>query len=141
MKNNGNVTKILLSSLGILFGIIALILSFLPLKFFFLPAALVPGFIGFFMGVFAINISNRNKLKKGFPSTTLIISFVALFIGIISMFFKSNKIEDDTKFDTKNTEIQQEVEQSTDLQDAMKDLSSEDLNDLLEETTEADTTK
>jgi hypothetical protein len=116
-----NITKILLSAFGLLFGIIALILSFLPLKIFFnLPAAFLPGFLGFFMGVFAINISTRNKLKKGFPSTTLIVSFVAIFIGLISMFFKSDKVEVDTKFEAKKIEIQKEVEQSTDLQDALR---------------------
>lgn len=130
----GNITKILLSAFGLLLGIIALILSLFPLKIFFnLPAAFLPGFLGFFMGVIAINISTRNKLGKGFPSTTLIVSFIAIFISIISMFFKSDRVEEDSQFEAKKIEIQQEVEQSTDLQDALEDLGEDDLNDSTEE--------
>ncbi|MBN2486756.1 MAG: hypothetical protein JXB34_12350 [Bacteroidales bacterium] len=133
MSKKGNVAKILLSSFGLLFGIIALILSFLPLKIFFnLPAAFLPGFVGFFMGIMALNIGTRNKLKKGLPSATVIVSFTAVFIGIISLFFKSGKVEDDAQFEAKKVEIQQQVEQSTDLQEALEEIELEELEGLEE---------
>ena len=120
MKNNGNGIKITLGVISLILGILALIIAILPLHIF----ALIPGVIALILAGIAWFISSKNSLKKGLPVTALLLSLVAMLIGVVFQLTVKNREENNTEF------IQQIESSSSNIQN--------DLDDSLSDSTETD---
>lgn len=133
MTKQGNSKRILASVVSLFFAFIGLIFSFLPFKFLYLPAALFPAIIAMLLSVYAVNITARFHLKKRLASISVIFSLIVLSLAISNIFFTKTKVKEDARFDAKNIQIQQEVEQSTDLQEALEEIDTTELQELIGE--------
>lgn len=133
MTKQGNSKRVLASLVSLFFGLFGLLFSFLPLKFLHLPAALFPSIIAVALAVYAVNITARYKLKKRLASASVLFSLLVLSLAIANIFFARTRLVSDTDFNAKTEQIQQEVEQGTDLQEALEELDASELEELTEE--------
>ncbi|MBN1119279.1 MAG: hypothetical protein JXA77_18865 [Bacteroidales bacterium] len=139
MSPKNNTKRILASSISLFLSFIALIFAFLPFKIFFhIPAALVPGVIAMALAVYSVNLSAKFHLKKKLSSISILFSLIVVSLGIVNIFFTKTVVKTDTKFENKTIQIQEEVEKSEDLQEALEDLNEEELNELLEDAGDLD---
>lgn len=114
MKNKAIVTT--LSIIGLLFGIIGLILSFLPLG----TIDLVPAIIGLIFGVIIYFLTKETKVRRKLVLSVIIISSLAIIISVFTVLFMENKVAEDVQFEEK---MEQSVEEaSDDLEEALEDL-------------------
>ncbi len=133
MTKQGNSKRILTSLVSLFFCLIGLIFSFLPFKFLHLPAALFPAIIALSLAVYAVNITARYKLKKRLASVSVLFSLIVFSLAIANIFFARTRLVSDIDFKTKTEQIQQEVEQGTDLQEALEEIDASELEELTEE--------
>lgn len=119
MKNKLLIT--ILAIAGLIFGIIGLILSFLPLG----TVDLMPAFIGLILGFIAYLLSRKSHIRRNLILFTLAVSVLAILISLFSAIFLKPEVAQDTQFEEK---IEQSAEESTeDLEEALEDL--EELDD------------
>jgi len=114
-----NLSTNIFASISLFFGLLGLILSFLPLRMF----ALIPAGIGIYFGIIAYILSRVFKVKKKFVYIVLGISVGSIFIASISEQIFSNKIAEDKQFE-QQTETATE-EDVIDLSEAFEDEEEE----------------
>lgn len=118
MKNKALIT--ILAIIGLIFGLIGLILSFLPLG----TINIVPAAIGLLFAIIAYLISRKNPVRRKLIISGIVISSLAILISIFSQIFIKNKVAEDAKFEKK---IEQSAKESTnDLEEALNDLEDAD---------------
>ncbi len=114
-----NLSTNIFASISLFFGLLGLILSFLPLRMF----ALIPAGIGIYFGIIAYILSRVFKVKKKFVYIVLGISVGSIFIASISEQIFSNEIAEDKQFE-QQTETATE-EDAIDLSEAFEDEEEE----------------
>jgi uncharacterized protein YhhL (DUF1145 family) len=114
MKKSVLSTRIF-SILGLIFAILALVMSFLPIRMF----ALIPASVGLLCGIISLLIAYRYDLGKKLIYTLLIISAASILITGASLLFFKDTISKDKQFD--NTIEKSKKDAENDLEDALKD--------------------
>lgn len=117
MKNKISIS--ILAILSLIFGIIAFVLSFLPLGL--IP--LVPGAIGLIFSIVAFLLLRKFNEKKKIVSIALTISVLAILISIFSEVLMKDEVAEDNVFEEKIKES--EGEDLEDLDEALEDLEFE----------------
>ncbi len=115
MEKKRNLSTNIFASISLFFGLLGLILSFLPLRMF----ALIPAGIGIYFGVIAYILSRVFKIKKSFVYIVLAISLGSIFIASISEQISSNEIAEDQQFEQQLETSTKE--DATDLSEAFED--------------------
>ena len=114
MKNKGIVTT--LSIIGLIFGILGLALSFLPLG----TIDIIPAAIGLLFGLIAYLLSKSTGVRRKLVFSVIIISLAAILISVFTVLFMENQVAEDLKFEEK---LEQSVEDaSDDLEEALEDI-------------------
>lgn len=119
MQNKVLITT--LSIIGLLFGFIGLVLSFLPLG----TIDLIPAFVGLLFGLCCYFLAKKSGIRKKLITTVILISLAAILISVFTLLFVKNKVAEDEVFEEK---IEQSAEEAVeDLEEAFEDL--EELED------------
>jgi len=119
MQNKFLITSI--SILGLLFGIVGLVMSFLPLG----TIDLIPSICGLFIGGVIFLLTKKSRIRRKLVLSVIFISFLAILISLFTVLFMENKVAEDLKFEEKQEQSVEEA--SEDLEEALEDL--EDLED------------
>lgn len=114
-----NISTNIFASISLFFGLLGLILSFLPLRMF----ALIPAGIGIYFGIIAYILSRVFKIKKNFVYIVLGISVSSIIIASVSEKVISNEIAEDKQFEQQlETTTEEDI---SDLSEAFEDEEDE----------------
>lgn len=120
MKNKVIITTF--SIIGLLFGLLGLALSLLPLG----TIDLIPAIIGLLFGAVCYILTKESGQQRKLVYSVIIISVVAIFISLFTLLFMENKLAEDVKFEEKME--QSEKDATDDLEEALEDI--DDLEDI-----------
>lgn len=114
MQNKFLIT--VLTSVGLIFGLLGFLLCFFPLG----TIDIVPATIGLLLGIISFLITKKTAFRRKLILLVLIISALAIIISVLSEIFIKNKVAEDQKFEEKIEQSEQESVE--DLEEAFKDL-------------------
>ena len=124
MKSKG-LTKTV-AILGLVFGILGLVLAFLPLG----SISVLPGGIGLLLGVLAYFIAKNVEMKKTIIYIVLIISLVGILISGFKIVFVEEEVAVDTEFIEKN---EQSLDDAKDVLDELEGEFEEEFEEEFED--------
>lgn len=115
-----NISTNIFASISLFFGLLGLIMSFLPLRMF----ALIPAGIGIYFGLIAYVLSRVFAVKKNFVYIVLGISVSSIIIAGVSEKVFSNEIANDKQFEQQTENSTKE--DATDISEAFEDEEEEE---------------
>lgn len=121
MKNKNIV--LIFAILSMFFGLIGLILSFLPLGLI----SLIPAIIGLVFWFIAYLIKRKTEVKSKIIFVAITLSILAILITGFSEIFIQDKVIEDLKF---NEKIEQSKSEAIDdLEDALEDIEMDSIDE------------